>query len=526
MQQDIISLQETSANHWEAKYHGNHGIYKIKITLDDNQKASKFSCSCPSDYHPCKHISMILTAIKDQMKNAQKSSISISQVIHEISHQELIAFIEEHAQYNQQLSKAILLEFTHKIQKTGKNNYNDIIRKELETVRFDYEDLYDCDYGLEIDALDDWNQKAEEHLARNNFSEAIAIAQAFLEEFAVWVKKPKNDFVEYVDELYFDYPFVIFKKAAEKSDVIRKELYQYLKSEMVKNKYKDVYFSDNFNDVLQRVIESENADDFIAIQDKLFRKTEDKSSWEAEKILNRKIAFYEKNKQFDEAWNVIVENIQIKSFRMDYVKKKIQEKQFSEAKTLIHDFINLPNNQHSYKGDWWKILLDIAQKEQDIPTIRSISYKFLSNEFDKVYYRIYKATFSPEKWNKEAEKLIKHYIKNTGMFYRGAAHVMIEENDIERLKNYIKNHVRFDLLEEYYKYIHQAFPEETLTMFRKTTDYFLEQNMGRDHYEYVVNILMKMKNIKNGQLVVQEMLTDYRLRYKNRRAMLEIFSKL
>jgi hypothetical protein len=52
---DIIYLRETAPDHWLAKYQGNYGVYTIRIVTDGKMRGA-FSCSCPSDYYPCKHI--------------------------------------------------------------------------------------------------------------------------------------------------------------------------------------------------------------------------------------------------------------------------------------------------------------------------------------------------------------------------------------------------------------------------------------------------------------------------------------
>jgi hypothetical protein len=68
---NIIELCQTAENDWKAKYQGNYGLYTIKITTD-GKKAVKFSCSCPSDYYPCKHISIIEYAIAKKMADNKK----------------------------------------------------------------------------------------------------------------------------------------------------------------------------------------------------------------------------------------------------------------------------------------------------------------------------------------------------------------------------------------------------------------------------------------------------------------------
>ncbi|MFA5299498.1 MAG: hypothetical protein WC389_15015, partial [Lutibacter sp.] len=182
MNSDIISIQETSANNWQAKYRGNYGTYTIKIKLNADKKTTTFSCSCPSDYYPCKHIPIIESAIYSQIKENKESlteeGVTIEEVVKNISHQELIDFIVGQAKYNPQLSNTILLKFSHKSNLDGENKYRLILRKALKKVQFDYDDLYDYhEDSIEIDILDEWIEKAKEHLIQKDYKEAVAIAK-------------------------------------------------------------------------------------------------------------------------------------------------------------------------------------------------------------------------------------------------------------------------------------------------------------------------------------------------------------
>jgi hypothetical protein len=88
----ILDLRETSANNWTAKYQGNYGVYTIKIT-SDGKRTTKFSCSCPSDYSPCKHIAMIEKAIvqriADDKENTKAGKITPERLLKDISLEEL-----------------------------------------------------------------------------------------------------------------------------------------------------------------------------------------------------------------------------------------------------------------------------------------------------------------------------------------------------------------------------------------------------------------------------------------------------
>ena len=111
----IVELRKIAENQWKAKYQGNYGVYTIKITTD-GEKTVKFSCSCPSDYYPCKHIPMIEQAIAKKMAademEEDSGGLRLEDFIKNVSAEKLREFIIPQAKYNTELNNAILLEFS------------------------------------------------------------------------------------------------------------------------------------------------------------------------------------------------------------------------------------------------------------------------------------------------------------------------------------------------------------------------------------------------------------------------------
>jgi hypothetical protein len=265
------------------------------------------------------------------------------------------------------------------------------------------------------------------------------------------------------------------------------------------------------------------SDDFIAMQDKLFQQITDKTSYEAQKILQRKIDFYRSNGQPDKADEVIRENLQIESFRKALTQKMIAENKLKDAKKLINDFLSEKGNENRYLNSWYQLKLQIAQTENDISEIRRISFRFIENIYKTEYYDIYKATFSNEEWALQMEKLIKLYEKNShrNWFHSSVADVLQAEKLEERLMNYVEKHLSLDIIEAYHTGFSSAFPEKTLALFRQSIDRYA-QNTGRDIYERIVRLFGKMVVIEGGKELVREMINQYRILYKNRRAMMEV----
>jgi hypothetical protein len=522
----IIDLREISPGHWRAKYQGNCGVYTIHITFD-GEKAVGFSCSCPSSADPCKHIAMVEDAIVEQIAKTQKAKdkklTNAEDVLKLLNKEELYDFVVRQIRYNSDLTNAVFLDFSHKIETGCQNKYSPILRDALDAVEFNEDGYYDDERSVDLGILDQWFNKACDHLKKNNFQEAVFIAQACIEELALWQYNSKDKFPEWTVYAYQSRPFKILEKAIESRGVDAKKLYDYCTAELSKEKYAETDISDSFNKLLMLLLAEVDGTAYLALQDTLLDAVEDKRSYEAEKILRRKIEFYQKNHNHKEAWKLIEENIQIPAFRKMLAEKKITDKEFVEAKKLIHDYIDDQDSKSKERnpGSWRELLLDIAQKEKDVPAIRRISYSFIDGAF-KNYYDIYKSTFTGDEWPEAAEELIKHYDNQNKGFSDSVAKILIAENLPERLMLYIEKHPHIDYLEEYHALFAPVFPEKTLAMFRKIIDEYVKNNIGKSYYERIVKLLKKMEKIENGDKIVNDMVIDYRTRYKTRRVMLDV----
>jgi hypothetical protein len=304
------------------------------------------------------------------------------------------------------------------------------------------------------------------------------------------------------------------------------ELFDYCKMEISKPKYQRVNMYDGFNVLFMKLSALVGSEDYIALQDKLLNDIDDKSSYEAKKILCGKIDFYRNNKQPEKAFEIIRNNLQIESFREELTKRAIEENKFQEAKKLIEDFISQKGNEGRHLNSWYVLKLQIAKKENDIPEIRCISFRFLESSYHADYYKIYRSTFTIEEWPQIVEKLIQQYEKlnDNRWFNTSVADILQAEKQEERLLKYIEKHLSIDHLEKYYAEFSSSFPEKTLALFRQVIDKYA-QRTGRDVYEHIAQLFGKMSKIEGGKALVREMITQYRTLYRSRRAMMEILDK-
>jgi hypothetical protein len=333
-----------------------------------------------------------------------------------------------------------------------------------------------------------------------------------------------REYCKQIDEMYQSRPFDILEAAAADPGANVRELYDYCMAETSKEKYSGLYMEDCFSRLLMNLSAEINPEAFIAMQRKLLDRVQDKSSYEAEKILSRIVDFYAKCGQPQKAWKYVEENIQISKFRLEVIEDRIKQKKFTEAKKLITDYSD--TRQDRYRNNIWnEYLLKIALAEQDIPAVRNISYSFIEDHFDDQYYRIYKSSFDKGEWAEAFENLFRHYEDRKYSWGDPAADLLGAEGKAERLMEHIGKKLSLEKMEKYHKFFAGSVPDDTLALFRKTLDQYADMHTGRSFYEHILDVFIMMKKIPGGASVAEEMKNSYKLKYKNRRAMIEILNR-
>jgi hypothetical protein len=250
----IAELRQISENEWKAKYQGNYGVYTLKIITKEDKTAG-FSCSCPSDYYPCKHISMIEDAIAEQKainkKLEKDDGIKVEDLIKNVPAEKQRDFIAARAKYDNDFFNAVLLEFVSNAGSTKGNKYSKIIQKALASIdlyQFGYDDYYDSEGDQDIDILDQWFDKAQNCVRLKQYDEAIQICKACIEEYSQWLHNIGEDASLQFSPEYQSIPFGIIEEAAEHAG--KKELFNYCLLEMKKKKYAGTDFDSCFQHLL------------------------------------------------------------------------------------------------------------------------------------------------------------------------------------------------------------------------------------------------------------------------------------
>ena len=535
----IVSMQETEPRQWVAKYKGNYGTYTIRLTVGEDGKAEDFNCTCPSDYHPCKHIGMIMEAIpkyaakNDKAMKADKvNPISPAKLLAKVPEKKLRKFVIEQAAKNTALRKAVILEFAPKTPTQGiPNPYAQVIREGLREVELDDDGMDDWGYhneeGIPLDILDEMFEKAKKFIANGKFDEAVLIAKACLEEFAKWSEEQDCNVDEQVQHDYFEEPFSILRAVLEKDGCDADALYAYCKTQLRHLKNDDWGTLDHFHDLMLALAKRTRNADFVAVQEQALGDLKgEMASYKAERILNRMMDYHTAVGEQEKADAILHANLHVYSFRQKVVDALIAGKKYADAKALIVQY----SGEKKWPGaEWDKRLLTIARAETDIPKIREIAWGFIEQHFDREYYRIYKAAFGASDWPAEFERLVEHYTPKHGYHAVSGkcnvADVLAEEKLSGRLLELLEKTPSPEAVEHYHKHFAKEFPGQTLALFKKSVDAYAAQATGNSRYEEIAKWLGMIRKIPGGEAVCDAMLANYRETYKRRPAMMRILPK-
>ncbi len=83
----------------------------------------------------------------------------------------------------------------------------------------------------------------------------------------------------------------------------------------------------------------------------------------------------------------------------------------------------------------------------------------------------------------------------------------------------------FEIVFRYEKHLKKDFEKQLLEEYQKIVDE-KSRFTGKRNYEEVRKILQHMKTLKDGEKLVEKMIEEYKIKYANRRLMLEELDKI
>ncbi len=143
------------------------------------------------------------------------------------------------------------------------------------------------------------------------------------------------------------------------------------------------------------------------------------------------------------------------------------------------------------------------------------------------YYQLLKNTIAPENWKTFLEEIIQE-VSTTKDRWRSAQlieKIYINEQWWDRLFVLLKQCISLERIKNYEEYLAEDYAQELIQLYKKQLLPYVDGFMGREHYQKACQYLRRMKKL-GGEEQVEKLVTFFKTKYSNRRALLDELSKL
>lgn len=553
----VSELEEDSPGEWTATVEGTEN-YSVEISMDGKEIKSWY-CDCPYDGEICKHVVATLLAIRDNEKKVNRSAFSkvkveveeavvidetvdIQQLLSFANPQELSQFIYEYASMHSEFKTALLNRFMAKeLSATSKEKdyraeiqsvFNDSYYNRKSRYHNRYDD-FDCDWETVFNRMDIFLEKADFFLNVGNIDTTIDIALQTLRS----IGENYEDGLLYNDDLYpSDYceqagdlliKVIEHPKTTQKQKTaILQELGQLAKL----STYRDYDLYD-IDELLMKInLSVQSAEKALELIDKLLE--ERKDTYDLYQIVLRKVNLLTGLHEEQKAADTIRQYIYLTEIREMEVDKLIASCQYDEAIRLLNEGIEIAEKEEHIGtvDEWLKTKLRIYEMtHQTSDVINTCRLLFVSGRDRLEYYSKLKTLVPKEEWKSFLDTMMKEtqFSKYFSFGENDEAEIYVREKDYERLFMLLLS-VNYNQLKALMKYAHHlknTHSEPLIAMYASLLNDYAEQNMGRNHYEFVAQALLCAKKLNGGQEAVKRLVAEFRIKYKRRPAMMEVLAR-
>lgn len=218
-----------------------------------------------------------------------------------------------------------------------------------------------------------------------------------------------------------------------------------------------------------------------------------KKYWNNSGVRRYYIDRYFEKKEYDRVLQVLDESIELdKAYRgqvLEYIQKK-------------KEIYRLQGNKSAYIDQLWKLVLEQSAGDLDI-------------------YKELKAQYSEKEWLIKREELFKKLPPNAHIdrLYK-------EEKLYDRLLAYVLKSSGLYAVQSYENVLKKEYPKQILSKYQGEVNKMASCTGNRKHYADLVALLRRMKRIKGGSEIVETIVEEWKIKYRNRPAMMDELSKL
>lgn len=534
--ESITDFEEIRSGKYEAVVSGTEN-YNVQLEIHNNVIADH-QCDCPYDMGPvCKHIVAAIFYLvqnelelnkpivsKPRKKKVKTVSQLVKELLKEISHQELIEFVQQSSKDDKKFRNCFLASFGHLGQNQSKEFYQKQIHSILQTAAGRDGWIGWSDMKYVVNTTQPFLENAYKYLANNDFDNVFFIGSALLEEM--------TEALQYGDDgngdlgYFIESAMELLSKLSEAKlpTTLRQEILEYCVSSFKQKLFKgwDSYLG--MLHIACDLIEKESEAGII-----LDCLGSVEGNYESEEAQSIQLGILRRFKTDKEVEEYVDKNISNPSIRKTEIEREFKNKNFERVIALSKDGIKC--NKEDKPGlvkEWYNWLLKVAQYQKNTAmVIEHARFLFIDNFYpEQDYYQILKDNIEDEKWHPFLEDIIKEITpKDRWQYTELIRKIYIKEKWWDRLLLMLKENLSLENIQENEKYLAKDYSSELIEMYSERITKYLDRFVGRSHYKTACRYLRRMKKMGGGELV-NDLIEIYKKKYIQRSALMDELSRV
>ena len=533
--EDSVHEVTKNGNYYEGLVYGTE-IYEVQVKINSNGNVEDMDCDCPyAEENNCKHMAAFLYYLENEgqveSKKITRNTDNYDKIVSRISENEIKEFVIEKLYENSDFQNEFRSYFVQYFEKTPKRVYERRISQSVYQAIgrkgfIEYNETYKFS-----NSMYDYIQEANNLIKNKEYQVPFWIASLILEELPDLPIDDSDGTTSYVESECIEVIEKILQKC--KNNEIKVEIFNWI-IESIKNdslgdysdgveKILDEYFTENkFINERLKIINGK-------IQE-LKQEKDYYSEYNLENLIKTKIALLYQLEMDEDALKTIEDNIYYVPIRRMLIDIERKKGNIDRVEKLLKEGMEVALKRNHYGTVTYYIeeLLSIyenqKQKEKYKNLVKETLLKYNRGSFK--YYKKLKELYPKEQWKSKGDSIIKELESDGEGYHRDdLRQIYIEEQYYDKLFKSVMTTPLYEIVVQYEKYLKRDYEQQLLKEYQKIVNE-KSKFTGKRNYEEIRKILQHMKTLKNGKALVGKMIEEYKIKYANRRLMIEELNKI
>ncbi|NRA10630.1 MAG: SWIM zinc finger family protein [Crocinitomicaceae bacterium] len=509
--------------------------YKVVLDMDD-EYIHDHRCNCPYDMGPiCKHVVAVMfftqqenldisIAVPKKKKRVSKPKTDpVKEIMDQVGLSELRDFLISECKSHKDFETRFITSFSDYVSTSSRSFYQKQIRAILKKSAGREKFIFRSGARMVTNSLEPLLQNTELALELDQDMKCFQIGSALLEETIKGL--------QFIDDSNGYYGDMIQSTAILLDRLSHKPLEESVRKEFLKYCIKslDLKIYEGWDWHMETLYMAVNLVDTKSEAKKITGYTEDLGEYQVGRGIMINFQLLEQFGSEKEIQLYIADNMSCDLMREYCIESAIEEQNFEQAIELCREGLDLEGTKSFFqKRGWYDWLLRIAQERGDKESV--INYArglFLNNNYlDQEYYSILKSTIASGNWTEFVDELIDE-IKGIDEWSRNSLlhKVLVEEEYWDQLLELVMTNPSLDNLKENEQYLAFQYSDKYISLYAQGVNDYLDTQTGRPSYRQACRFLQRMKKL-GGKAKVMEMIDDLRIKFPQRRALLEELDKV